>query len=169
MARAAAELTGTGTIMGTVDYMSPEQALNTKNADERADIYSLGMSLYYLLAGKAAYAGDSAMEKLMAHQTQPIPSLQDVQTTVPKQLDAIFKKDGRENDRAALSDHERRGRGAGRSSAMVARPPSKRSEVASTGRPIVRRTGNGWPNAKKQPLSSDHRSRCFREVEESHL
>ena len=86
------ELTGTGTIMGTVDYMSPEQALNTKDADHRADIYSLGMSLYYLLAGKAAYSGDTAMEKLMAHQNQPIPSLQDVQTTVPKQLEAVFKK-----------------------------------------------------------------------------
>jgi serine/threonine-protein kinase len=89
---AAAELTGTGTIMGTVDYMSPEQALNTKNADARADIYSLGISLYYLLSGKAAYAGETAMEKLMAHQNQPIPSLQDVQTTIPKQLDVVFKK-----------------------------------------------------------------------------
>ena len=92
MVRVQAELTGTGTIMGTVDYMSPEQALNTKNADQRADIYSLGMSLYYLLAGKAAYGGETAMEKLMAHQNQPIPSLQDVQTTVSKQLEAVFKK-----------------------------------------------------------------------------
>ena len=92
MAAAQAELTGTGTIMGTVDYMSPEQAINTKHADARADIYSLGISLYYLLAGKAAYSGETAMEKLMAHQTQPIPSLQEVQTTVSKQLEAVFKK-----------------------------------------------------------------------------
>ncbi len=89
---AQTELTGSGTIMGTVDYMSPEQALNTKHADHRADIYSLGISLYYLLAGKSAYGGETAMEKLMAHSTQPIPSLQDVQTTVPKGLDAVFKK-----------------------------------------------------------------------------
>jgi serine/threonine protein kinase/Leucine-rich repeat (LRR) protein len=89
---AQAELTGTGTVMGTVDYMAPEQALNTKNADARADIYSLGISLYYLIAGRAAYSGDSLMEKLVAHREQPIPSLQEAQTTVPKQLETVFKK-----------------------------------------------------------------------------
>ncbi len=48
--------------------------------------------MYYLLSAKAAYAGETAMEKLMAHQNEPIPSLQDVQTTVPKRLDEIFKR-----------------------------------------------------------------------------
>jgi serine/threonine protein kinase len=91
-APAQAELTGTGAVMGTVDYMAPEQALNTKHADQRADIYSLGISLYYLIAGKAAYVGDTTMEKLLAHREQPIPSLLDAQANVPKQLGAVFRK-----------------------------------------------------------------------------
>jgi serine/threonine protein kinase/Leucine-rich repeat (LRR) protein len=89
---AQAELTGTGAVMGTVDYMSPEQAFNTHNADARADIYSLGCSLYYLIAGKAMYAGDSVMEKLLGHREKPIPSLRNVQPDISEQVQAVFSK-----------------------------------------------------------------------------
>lgn len=54
-----AELTGPGAVMGTVDYMAPEQALNTKHADARSDVYSLGISMWSLLIGRAAYDGDT--------------------------------------------------------------------------------------------------------------
>ena len=87
-----AELTSTGMLMGTVDYMAPEQALNTKMADARADIYALGCSLYYLLTGKATYDGDSLMAKLLAHRDQTIPSLSAVRSEVPVQVEAVFKK-----------------------------------------------------------------------------
>lgn len=87
-----AELTATGAIMGTVDYMAPEQALSTKSADARADIYSLGCSLFYLLTGKAMYDGETLTEKLLAHQNQPVPSLRSVRPEVPELLEAVFER-----------------------------------------------------------------------------
>lgn len=86
------ELTGTGQIMGTIDYMAPEQALNTKDADARADIYALGCSLFFLLTGKAMYEGDTIMKKLLAHREHPIPSLRSACPQAPDELEAVFTK-----------------------------------------------------------------------------
>lgn len=86
------ELTDTGMVMGTIDYMAPEQAIDTRNADIRSDIYSLGISLWYLLVGRPAYAGESAVARLVAHREHPIPSLQESRVGIPDELEAVFQK-----------------------------------------------------------------------------
>lgn len=89
---AQAERTETGTVMGTIDYMAPEQALNARTADARADIYSLGCSLFYLLTGQPIYKGESLTGRLIAHQTKPIPDLCERCPTTSAELEGIFRK-----------------------------------------------------------------------------
>ena len=85
-------LTTHGGILGTVDFMSPEQAFNPSQVDHRADIYSLGCTLFYLLMGRPPYSGETPMETLLLHKQDPIPSLLNLHSNMPYELDDLYKR-----------------------------------------------------------------------------
>jgi len=85
-------LTNDGVIMGTVDFMSPEQTMNSRHADHRSDIYSLGCTLYYLLAGRPVFEGQTVVEKIIAHRGKPLPSILQFRPDAPARLNAILQR-----------------------------------------------------------------------------
>ncbi len=91
MGAGASSLTQAGTVFGTVDYMSPEQAVDSGAVDPRADVYSLGCTLYFLLTARPPYQAGSLMAILVKHRESPVPSLRDVRADVPPELDAAFR------------------------------------------------------------------------------
>jgi serine/threonine protein kinase len=89
------ELTATGQALGTPDYMAPEQWEDTHSADIRADIYSLGCTLYHLLAGQPPFCGpeyNTFGKKVNAHTSKPVPSIRRFRADVPEGLVAVLDR-----------------------------------------------------------------------------
>jgi eukaryotic-like serine/threonine-protein kinase len=85
------ELTQTGTLLGTSDYIAPEQA-SGEPIDARSDQYSLGVLLYELLTGEVPYPADSFMAVAMRHLRDPVPSVRERRRDVPDRVDKIVAR-----------------------------------------------------------------------------
>ncbi len=85
-------LTTTGQVMGTVEYMAPEQAEDTRNADHRSDIYALGCTLYRLLAGSPPFSRETVVKTILAHREEAIPSIGKGGGVIYQKLDEIFQR-----------------------------------------------------------------------------
>jgi serine/threonine protein kinase len=122
------DLTAVGQMMGTPSYIAPEQIANSQKADIRADIYSLGCTLYYLLSGRPPFEG-SKMVVLRAHRSSIAQPLNQVRPEVPAELAEVVAK-------------------------MMARKPSQRfqepAEVAEALKPFFKSK-----NAAAKPPSQD--------------
>jgi serine/threonine protein kinase len=82
-------LTDSGVVMGTADYLSPEQALDARRADIRADIYSLGCTFYHMLSGRPPFPGGSLAQKLLRHQQERPDDLRQLRLAIPEELASI--------------------------------------------------------------------------------
>lgn len=92
LAAATANVTLNNVAMGTPAYMAPEQAANAAGVDHRADIYSLGCSLYVLLTGRPPFEGKTALEVITKHKTEPIVRPEAIVKRVPAKLSEICLK-----------------------------------------------------------------------------
>lgn len=101
------EITAAHEFLGTPTFMAPEQA-QSSNVDHRADIYSLGVTFYYMLYGKAPFTANSAIEMVVKHASEPFPSFDDLGGRIPQEVyDIIIKMtqkspENRYQDYAAL-------------------------------------------------------------------
>ncbi len=91
MALNSNELTQTNSVMGSVHYLPPEQA-SGNGSTIKSDIYSLGILMFELLTGKVPFKGDNAVEIAIKHMRDPIPSVVDINPSIPMSVENIILK-----------------------------------------------------------------------------
>jgi serine/threonine protein kinase len=129
-AASAGGLTAENVLVGTADYIAPEQAQDAHGADIRADIYSLGCTLFHLLAGRPPFGGANAIQKVAAHLMDEVP-LGELPSTLPDGLRAVVTR-------------------------MVEKAPAKRyttpAEVAQALAPFVKKTSGVKGSSPAPPV-----------------
>ncbi|MGO9836758.1 MAG: serine/threonine-protein kinase PknK [Polyangiaceae bacterium] len=88
----AMPMTRTGAVMGTVGYMSPEQAIGDKNLDARTDVFALGCVLFECLAGEPVFSGDHVVAVLAKVLREEAPRLRSLRPELPEALDALVAR-----------------------------------------------------------------------------
>ena len=86
------DLTVSGMTLGTFDYISPEQARDPRAADVRSDLYSLGCTIFFMLTGRPPFAEGTMVQKLLQHQQQIPPALDEVRPDVPRRFAEIVSR-----------------------------------------------------------------------------
>jgi WD40 repeat protein len=85
-------LTRAGALLGTPDFISPEQARDARQVDIRADIYSLGCTFYYILTGKPPFPGGTDVQKLIRHQTEKPFPIEELRPGLPPEVGQVLNR-----------------------------------------------------------------------------
>ncbi|NQU26634.1 MAG: serine/threonine protein kinase, partial [Candidatus Nealsonbacteria bacterium] len=104
--RSAADLTASGVTLGTFDYISPEQARDPRTADIRSDIYSLGCTFFYMLAGRPPFPEGTVLQKLLQHQGDQPPDLREFRPELPEETNRLLRKMLAKDPRHRFRDSE---------------------------------------------------------------
>jgi hypothetical protein len=86
------DLTVSGVTLGTFDYISPEQARDSRTADVRSDLYSLGCTMFFMLTGRPPFADGSMVQKLLQHQQERPPAIESLRPDVPRAFGQILER-----------------------------------------------------------------------------
>jgi tRNA A-37 threonylcarbamoyl transferase component Bud32 len=89
---ASGTMTREGEVMGTLDFLSPEQARESHTVDIRSDLYSLGCTFYYLLSGRVPFPGGTLMDKLLRHKFDEPRPVEELRPEVPPAVAAVVRK-----------------------------------------------------------------------------
>lgn len=92
MSQTAHSLTLPGSVVGTPDYIAPEQTTDSRNIDIRADIYSLGCTFYFLLSGRTPFDGHSVLGKLLQHRDATPPAITELRDDIPPAVVEVVER-----------------------------------------------------------------------------
>ncbi len=143
--------------VGTMDYMAPEQALNSHLADIRADIYSLGATFYFLLAGHGPFEEGSPLQIMIRHQLAPPTPIRDIRPDVPEELAAVIGRMMAKNpaERYQTSAEVAQALGPRTQTPIPPPPQEEMPELISPSRGATESaSGSGLPAFLYEPLSS---------------
>jgi len=162
--------TATGATIGTAMYMSPEQ-IRSERIDDRADIYSLGVTLYEMISGRPPYQADSALTLMMMVLNDPLPDLREIRGGVPEELLAVVSralaKDRSERFQsmaemaAALRQIQTKTQGAPPASTVVEGRRAEPAKPAVTPSPVTSTLSDRSPELKKEGTSPVGRPEVF--------
>ena len=165
-------LTTTGQVMGTVDFMAPEQAEDTRNADHRSDIYSLGCTLYRFLTGAAPFSRDTIVKTILAHREAKPPGLGFRQSNHPAgyEVEQIYLRmvakqpaDRYQSCDELIQDLRRAsGKLAGQQGELTLPPQSKAQALSASNRPQTP------PGAEAPTIDSQRAVGASRQANSSH-